>query len=106
MNKIERIKELTTFLNKCSHAYYNENREIISDFEFDKLIDELKYLEEECGTVMANSPTQRVGYEVKSELKKVKHDHLMLSLDKTKSVSKLCSFLGAKQGILMKKATA
>ena len=104
MNKIERIKELTAFLNKCSHAYYNENEEIISDFEFDKLIDELKCLEEECGTVMANSPTQRVGYEVKSELKKVKHDHLMLSLDKTKSVSKLCSFLCDKQGILMIKA--
>lgn len=103
MDKVKRIKELTAFLNKCSHAYYNENKEIISDFEFDKLIDELKCLEEECGTIMVNSPTQRVGYEVKSELKKVKHDHLMLSLDKTKSVSKLCRFLNYKQGIMMLK---
>ena len=62
MDKIERIKELTAFLNKCSHAYYNENKEIISDFEFDKLIDKQKHLEKECGTVMANSPKRRVGY--------------------------------------------
>ena len=100
MNKIERIKELTKKLNEYRNAYYNDSESIISDFEYDKLYDELEKLENETGLSYANSPTKTVGYEVKSELEKVKHSHQMLSLDKTKSVDDLRKFASNKDCIL------
>ena len=100
MNKIDRIKELVEILNRASKAYYAEDTEIMSNFEYDKLYDELQLLEEETGTVLANSPTQKVGYEVVSELPKERHPARMLSLDKTKEVDALVSWLGDKVGIL------
>ena len=100
MDKIGRIKELIEILNKASRAYYAEDVEIMSNFEYDKLYDELLMLEAETGTVYANSPTQNVGYEVVSELPKEKHPSPMLSLDKTKEVEALVSWLGDKEGLL------
>ena len=100
MNKTERIKELTKMLNEYRNAYYNESKSIISDYEYDKLYDELEKLENETGLSFANSPTKTVGFQVKSELKKIKHSHPMLSLDKTKSVDDLRKFAGDKDCIL------
>ena len=100
MNKTERIKELTKMLNEYRNAYYNESESIISDYEYDKLYDELEKLESETGLSFANSPTKTVGFQVKSELEKVKHTHPMLSLDKTKSVDDLRKFAGDKDCIL------
>lgn len=92
MNKVKRIKELVSQLNTYRNAYYNNSESQISDYEYDNLFDELKQLEDETGVIMSNSPTQTVGYEVKSKLEKVKHSHPMLSLDKTKSVDDLRAF--------------
>lgn len=103
MNKIDRIKELVKQLNHYRNEYYNNSQSIVSDFEYDQLFDELARLESETGFVMAVSPTQTVGYEVKSELNKVKHNHPMLSLDKTKSVDDVVAFLGGKDGVVMAK---
>ena len=103
MNKIDRIKELVKQLNYHRNLYYNESRPEISDFEYDKLFDELVKLEEETGLVLATSPTQTVGYEVKSSLNKVVHNHPMLSLDKTKSVDDVIKFLNGKDGHIMAK---
>jgi DNA ligase (NAD+) len=103
MEKIIRIKDLVETLNYHRNLYYNENRTEISDFEYDQLFDELTALEKETGFIMAVSPTQTVGYEVKSELKKVKHNHPMLSLDKTKSVDDVIKFLDNRLGICMAK---
>ena len=100
MNKTERIKELTKMLNEYRNAYYNESESIISDYEYDKLYDELEKLESETGLSFANSPTKTVGFQVKSELEKIKHSHPMLSLDKTKSVDDLRKFAGDKDCIL------
>lgn len=100
MEKVKRIKELVKQLNEYRDAYYNEARPVVSDAEYDKLFDELLELEKETGVVYTNSPTQTVGYEVKSELEKVKHSHPMLSLDKTKSVDDLVKFAGEKDCIL------
>ena len=100
MNKTERIKELTKMLNEYRNAYYNESKSIISDYEYDKLYDELEKLENETGLSFANSPTKTVGFQVKSELEKIKHSHPMLSLDKTKSVDDLRKFAGDKDCIL------
>ena len=100
MNKTERIKELTKMLNEYRNAYYNESESIISDYEYDKLYDELEKLENETGLSFANSPTKTVGFQVKSELEKIKHSHPMLSLDKTKSVDDLKKFAGHKDCIL------
>ena len=99
MNKFDiaaRVREL----NRASEAYYNTGQPIMSDYEFDIKIDELKQWEEETGIVLSNSPTHNVGYLVADELKEVKHNHLMLSLDKTKSVDELIEFLGDKNGFL------
>lgn len=99
MNKFDiaaRVREL----NRASEAYYNTGQPIMSDYEFDKKIEELKQWEEETGIVLSNSPTHNVGYLVADELKEVKHNHLMLSLDKTKSVDELIEFLGDKNGFL------
>ena len=103
MNSINRIKELVETLNYHRDLYYNENRHEISDFEYDQLFDELVTLEKETGFIMAASPTQTVGYEVKSELHKVQHNHPMLSLDKTKSVDDVVKFLDGRVGICMAK---
>lgn len=91
-----RVREL----NRASEAYYNTGQPIMSDYEFDKKIEELKQWEEETGIVLSNSPIHNVGYPVADELKEVKHNHLMLSLDKTKSVDELIEFLGDKNGFL------
>ena len=103
MNKIDRIKELVEQLNYHRNLYYNESRPEISDFEYDKLFDELSELEKETGLILATSPTQTVGYEVKSSLNKVKHNHPMLSLDKTKSVDDVVKFLNGRDGVVMAK---
>lgn len=100
MGKGERIKELVFILNQAAKAYYQEDREIMSNLEYDKLYDELKMLEEETGIILANSPTVQVGYEVLSELEKQPHPSPMLSLDKTKSVEDLKDWLGTKEGVL------
>lgn len=100
MEKVKRIKYLVKQLNEYRDSYYNEARPVVSDAAYDKLFDELSELEKETGVVYANSPTQTVGYVVKSELEKVKHSHPMLSLDKTKSVDDLVKFAGGKDCIL------
>jgi len=94
------MKDLVEKLNEAAKAYYQEDREIMSNQEYDALYDELAALEEKTGTVLANSPTQKVGYTVLSNLVKVKHESPILSLDKTKETGKLESFLGNKEGIL------
>ncbi len=100
MNKKERIKELVILLNKASEAYYQKDTEIMTNFEYDKLYDELVSLEEETGIVLANSPTIHVGYEVLSELEKQPHVSPMLSLDKTKEIGDLIEWLGNHEGVL------
>ena len=100
MNKQDRIKELVELLNRAGKAYYQESHEIMSNYEYDALYDELVALEKETGMVLANSPTINVGYEVLSELPKETHEKPMLSLDKTKEVDGLKSFLGDKEGLL------
>ena len=100
MNKRERMKELVDILDPAARAYYQEDREIMSNFEYDALYDELLSLEEETGIVMASSPTHKVGYEILSELEKVAHDSPMLSLDKTKSPEDLRSWIGDQKGML------
>ncbi len=99
-DRIPRMKELIALLSEASRAYYQESREIMSNFEYDKLYDELLALEAETGVVLAGSPTQRVGYEVLSELPKEAHPSPMLSLDKTKDVAALQEWLGAQEGVL------
>ena len=99
-NKMERMKELVDKLAQAAYAYEQENREIMSNFEYDALYDELKQLEEETGTILAGRKKQKVGYEIASSLPKVTHPKRMLSLDKTKEVSKLKSFLGSQEGLL------
>lgn len=101
MEKLNRIKELVQTLNKACDAYYNTGKEIMSNFEYDKLFDELEVLEKETNFIMNNSPTQRAGYVVQDILKKSIHKYPMLSLDKTKKVDDLISFIGNKEAILM-----
>ena len=99
-DKIMRMKELHRQLLAASRAYYQESREIMSNFEYDRLYDELLQLEKETGMVLAGSPTQKVGYEVLSELPKEAHEAPMLSLDKTKEVPVLQEWLGTQKGLL------
>lgn len=103
MKKIERMKELINTLNNASNAYYNQSP-IMSDYEWDKLYDELATLEYVTEIVLADSPTHNVGYSVADELKEVAHNHPMLSLDKTKSVEELIEFVGNKNCFLSVKA--
>ena len=98
--KKKRMQELVELLNRASKAYYQEADEIMSNFEYDKLYDELLELEKELGITMANSPTVNVGYEVLSELPKERHEKPMLSLDKTKEVSRLKEFLGNQKALI------
>lgn len=103
INKIDRIKELTELLNKASDSYYNTGDTIMEDHEFDTLLEELCFLEKETGFVMVTSPTHKVGYEVKSELQKVIHNHPMLSLAKTKDWNEFIIYFGSKDVIGMLK---
>lgn len=99
-SKIDRIKELVELLNKAGKSYYSEGQEIMSNYEYDALYDELGVLEKETGYVLSNSPTVNVGYEVLSELPKERHESPMLSLDKTKSPEALAEWLGNQKGLL------
>lgn len=98
--KIERMKELIAILTEASRAYYAEDREIISNFEYDKLCDELSVLEQETGVILAGSPSVTVGYEAVDELPKERHEQPMLSLGKTKERGELVDWLGDKKGLL------
>lgn len=98
--KKQRMTELVDLLNQAGRAYYQEAREIMSNFEYDRLYDELLSLEEELQTTLAASPTVHVGYEVVSELPKERHERPMLSLDKTKEVGRLKEFLGDQTALL------
>lgn len=100
MNKIEKIKELTKKLNAASEAYYKNDIEIMSNFEYDRLYDELVELENETGITLNDSPTVKVGYETVQQLPKEAHEKRMLSLDKTKSIAELKVWLGNQKGLL------
>ena len=96
----DRQKELTDLLDKAAKAYEQDDREIMSNFEYDRLYDELLKLEQESGAVLSNSPTHKAGYEVLSELPKFKHETPCLSLDKTKSVDALTDWIKDKEAVL------
>ncbi len=98
--QLARMRELVHTLREAGKAYYQENREIMSNYEYDALYDELSALEQETGTVLSGSPTVQVGYELLSELPKEAHESPMLSLDKTKDVQALADWLGEKEGLL------
>ena len=100
MNETERMKELVKKLNEAAKAYYQEDREIMSNLEYDTLYDELQVLEEKTGVTLAGSPTTKVGYEAMDELPKEAHESPMLSLDKTKDVEVLRSFIGDHKTLL------
>lgn len=100
IDKILRIKELVQILNQAGYEYYQNNNEIISNLEYDMLYDELLQLEAETGMILSSSPTQKVGYELLSELPKTMHEFPMLSLDKTKSIARLEEWLEDREGIL------
>ena len=99
-NKMERMKELVDLLNRARRAYEQEDQEIMSNYEYDRLYDELQGLEQELNTTLASSPTVNVGYEVLSELPKERHERPMLSLDKTKDVERLKEFLGDQKAMI------
>lgn len=98
--KLNRMKELIEILNNASRLYYQYSTPIMTDFEYDKLYDELEKLEKETNTILSNSPTQNVEPEAMDSLVKVEHPAPMLSLSKTKSISELASFLGNQEGLL------
>ncbi len=100
MDKSERIKELVKQLNEAARVYYSGTDEVMSNYEYDRLYDELTALEAETGIRMSDSPTNRVGYETLSELPKETHEKPMLSLDKTKSVETLADFAGEHSCVL------
>ena len=99
-DKKKRMRELVELLNRARRAYEQENTEIMSNYEYDQLYDELQGLEQELGTTLASSPTIHVGYEVLSELPKERHERPMLSLDKTKDVGRLREFLGDQKAVI------
>ena len=100
MDEIKRMKELAELLNRASRSYYAEDQEIMSNYEYDKLYEELEALEKQTGTVLSGSPTVRVGYEAVEELPKETHPTPMLSLDKTKDVEELRAFIGNQPSLL------
>lgn len=100
LSKVDRIKYLVERLNEAAKAYYAEDREIISNLEYDRLYDELVKLEKETGVILTNSPTIKVGYEAVDELPKERHESPMLSLDKTKSREELQQWLQGNPAIL------
>lgn len=91
---MHRMKELVTLLNEASRAYYQEDREIMSNQQYDELYNELEALEKETGIILSNSPTQTVGFESVDFLPKETHPSPMLSLDKTKDTGALEDFIG------------
>lgn len=99
-DKITRMKELISILNKASELYYQKNTIMMTDYEYDHLYDELVELEKETNMTLSNSPTINVEPEISSSLKQVEHPSPMLSLAKTKKVSELENFLGDKEGLL------
>jgi DNA ligase (NAD+) len=94
------MKELIPLLNEAARVYYNDDRELMSNLEYDRFYEELERLEKSSGVILAGSPTNQVGYTVLSSLEKVRHETPMLSLDKTKSIDKLKSFLADQRGLL------
>lgn len=100
MDDARRMKELTELLNRAARAYYAEDREIMSNYEYDRLYSELEELEKKTGIVLAVSPTVHVGYEAVEELPKETHPSPMLSLDKTKDVEELRAFIGGNPTLL------
>jgi len=103
LDKIQRIKTLVKELNIHRHNYYNLNKPTIADLQYDNMFDELSALEQECNYILSNSPTQTVGYEVKSKLQKRTHPTLLKSLDKTKSIDELNEWRKGKGILLMLK---
>lgn len=103
MFDVVEMKELVEKLNKYRDAYYNQNTSLITDREYDSLYDKLCQMERESGLILSNSPTQSVGYEIRSKLPKVKHNHPLLSLDKTTDTQEFLDFFGGKEFILMAK---
>ncbi len=99
-NKMTRMRELVDILNRARRAYEQEDTEVMSNYEYDRLYDELLELEKELNTTLAASPTVNVGYEVLSELPKERHERPMLSLDKTKDVGRLKEFLGDQKAVI------
>ena len=99
-NKMTRMRELVDILNRARRAYEQEDTEVMSNYEYDRLYDELLDLEKELNTTLAASPTVNVGYEVLSELPKERHERPMLSLDKTKDVGRLKEFLGDQKAVI------
>ena len=102
-SKIIRINELVQILNNASDEYYNSDKASLSDQEFDKLFDELKQLESQTNYIVSSSPTQKVGYEVKSKLSKITHIIPLKSLGKTKSIDEVKSFIGNHEVVAMLK---
>lgn len=98
--KKQRMLELVELLNRARLVYEQGESEIMSNYEYDKLYDELLELEKKLGTTLASSPTINVGYEVLSELPKERHEKPMLSLDKTKEVSRLKEFIGSQKAVI------
>ena len=103
LDPFEELQELTQRLNYYRDAYYNKDFSIISDEEYDKLYDRLVELEKLVGCKMENSPTESIGYEVVSELPEVEHNHLMLSLDKTKEIDDVIKFAGNRRIVITPK---
>ena len=99
-DKITRMKELIDLLNAASYAYYQNSEPIMTDYEYDKLYDELVSLERETNTTFSNSPTVNVETEVSKQLEKFEHPSPMLSLGKTKIISELSDFIKDKVGLL------
>ena len=99
-DKMKHMRELVDLLNRARRTYEQEDKEIMSNYEYDRLYDELQELEKELGTTLAASPTVNVGYEVLSELPKERHERPMLSLDKTKDVARLKEFLGGQKAMI------
>lgn len=100
MSTIDTIKDLVKTLNEYRDAYYNNSKPIVSDADYDKLYDQLERLEKETGIIFSNSPTQTVGYPVKSGFEKVTHSHPMLSLSKTKDVLEFSTYCGNKPSLV------
>ena len=100
MYKVEKMREYIKKIQEANRAYYQESREIMSNFEYDALYDSLVKLEAETGIVLAGSPTHQVGYEVVSKLPKERHEKPMLSLDKTKDRKALSKWVGSHKSLL------
>ena len=103
MEKISEMKNLVQTLNRYNDSYYNDNYNLVSDKEYDELYSKLQELENETGVILSQSPTINVGYEIRSELPKVRHNHPMLSLDKTKSIDELREFCEKSPAVIMQK---